>query len=47
MYISNVTDDYDNMTPNNCTDNEYNIDTTIHSFLPTVPCGLSFYVCLV
>ena len=42
MYIANVTDDYDNMTPINCTDNEYNIDIIKPTLLFTIPCGLSF-----
>ena len=43
MYIANVTDDYDNMTPTNCTDNEYNIDIIIPTLLFTIPCGVSFF----
>ena len=42
MSIANVTDDYHNITPNNCTDNEYNIDIIIPIILFTNPCGLSF-----
>ena len=42
MYIANVTDDYDNITPTNCTNNEYNNDIIIPTLLFTFPCGLSF-----
>ena len=53
MYITNITDDYDNitssnytdydnMTQTNCTNTENNIDIIIPSLLLTVPCGLSF-----
>ena len=44
MYIANVTDDYDNMTPTNCTDKEYNIDIIIPTLLFTILCGLSLIV---
>ena len=46
MYIANVTDEYDNITPTNCTDNEYNIDIITPTLLFTNPCGLSF-LCLI
>ena len=42
MYITNVTDDYDNMTLCNCTNNENDIDVIIPALLFTIPCGLSF-----
>ena len=42
MYLANNTVDYDNITPINCTDNEYNIDIVIPTILFTTPCGLSF-----
>ena len=42
MYIANVADGYDNMTPTNCTDIEKNFDIIIPSLLLTVPCGLLF-----
>ena len=42
MYITNVTDDYDNNNFSNCTDNEYIIDINIPTLLFTIPCGLSF-----
>ena len=47
MYITNVTDDYDNITSNNmtlsnCTNNENKIDMTIPALLLTIPCVLSF-----
>ena len=54
MYISNVTD-YDNMNDdysntfslnNNCTDKEDNIDISVPTFLFTIPCGLSLFLCL-
>ena len=42
MYITNITDDYDNTTDlNNC-----NIDIIIPTLLFTIPCGLS-YLCLI
>ena len=46
MYITNVTDDYDNMTLCNCTNNENDIDIIIPALLFTIPCGLSF-LCLI
>ena len=46
MYVTNITDDYDNITSNNCTNNEYNIDIIIQVLLFTIPCGLSF-LCLI
>ena len=51
MYITNVTDDYDNITStnitsSNCTNNENNNDIIIPALLFTVPCGLSF-LCLI
>ena len=51
MNVTNITDDYDNitstyMTTCNCTDNEYNIDIIIPILLFTIPCGLSF-LCLI
>ena len=50
MKIINVTDfdnitDYDDTSPCNCTDSEYNIDIIIPVLLFTIPCGLSF-LCL-
>ena len=44
MYVTNTTDDYDNITKN-CTDIENNIDLFIRRLLLTIPCGLSF-LCL-
>ena len=41
MYVTNITDDFDNTTLCNCTDNEYNIDIFIPALLFTIPCGLS------
>ena len=48
MYITNITDDYDNITEydistdtNNC-----NIDIIIPALIFTIPCGLSF-LCLI
>ena len=42
MYITNITDDYNNTTDiNNC-----NIDIIIPTLLFTIPCGLSF-LCLI
>ena len=47
MNITNITDDYDNITEyDNTTDtNDYNIDIIIPALLFTIPCGLSF-LCL-
>ena len=42
MYIATVTDEYDNMTPSNCTDDEYIIDLIKPTLIFTFPCGLSF-----
>ena len=48
MNITNITDDYDNITEyDNTTDtNNCNIDIIIPAFLFTIPCGLSF-LCLI
>ena len=46
MYVTNITDEYDYITSNNCTDNEYTIDIIIPVLLFTIPCGLSFF-CLI
>ena len=46
MYITNVTDDYDNMTLCNCTNNGNDIDIIIPALLFTIACGLSF-LCLI
>ena len=46
MYITNVTDDYDNMSLSNCTNTENDIDIFIPALLFTIPCGLSF-LCLI
>ena len=47
MNITNITDDYDNITEyDNTTDkNNCNIDIIIPALLFTIPCGLSF-LCL-
>ena len=47
MFITNITDDYDNITEyDNTTDsNNCNIDIIIPALLFTIPCGLSF-LCL-
>ena len=49
MYVTNVTNDYDNNTNDydnitftNCTDSEFNIDIIIPKLLLTILCGLSF-----
>ena len=42
MNVTKITDDYDNMTPTNCTDKDYNTDIIIPALLFTIPCGLSF-----
>ena len=54
MYVTNITDDYDNITSSkdtdyvnmsplsNCTNNENNIDIIIPTLLLRIPCGLSF-----
>ena len=49
MYVTTITDDYDNTTDlnftNNCTSNENNIDIILPILLLTIPYGLSF-LCL-
>ena len=45
MYVTNITDDYDNISLTNCTDNGNNNDIIIRTFLFTIPCGISF-LCL-
>ena len=56
MNVTNITEDYDNITStnftdydnitfNNCTNNENNTDIIIPTLLVTIPCGLSF-LCL-
>ena len=45
MYVLNITDDYDNMTLNNCTNNEINIEIIIPLFT-IIPCGMSL-MCLI
>ena len=49
MYITNVTNDYDNLTAdyinNNCTDNGNNIEIVI-PLITIIPCGMSL-VCLI
>ena len=45
MYVTDFTDDYDNMSLTNCTDNGNNIDIIKPTFLLTLPCGQSF-LCL-
>ena len=46
MYITIITDDYDNTTVayNNCTNNENDFAIIIPALLFTIPSGLSFYV---
>ena len=46
MYITNITDDYDNISLCNCTNNENDFDIIIPALLFTIPCGLSF-LCLI
>ena len=48
MYITNITDDYDNITEydNTLDTNNCNIDLIIPALLFTIPCGLSF-LCLI
>ena len=51
MYMSNIANDYDNitdkdnMTLTKCTDSENNIEITIPSFT-IIPCGMSL-ICLI
>ena len=42
MYVTNITDDYDNMKSSNCTKNENNIDIIIPTLILILPCGPSF-----
>ena len=48
MYVTNITDDYNDTLSknNNCTDNENNIDIIIPALLFTIPRGISF-LCLI
>ena len=47
MYVTNITDDIENMTLCNCTDNENNKNIEIIIPLITiVPCGMSL-ICLI
>ena len=57
MYITNITNDYDNVTSSNytdydnmtlcnCTNSENNFDIILPALLFTIPCGLSF-LCLI
>ena len=48
MNITNITDDYDNITEYDSTTdtNDCNIDIIIPAVLFTIPCGLSF-LCLI
>ena len=47
MYVTNITDDNENMTLCNCTDNENNNNIEIIKPLITiVPCGMSL-ICLI
>ena len=47
MYITNITVDYNDTLSinNNCTNNEKNIEITIHLFT-IIPCGMSL-ICLI
>ena len=46
MYVTNITDDNENMALCNCTDNENDIDIIIPALLFTIPYGISF-LCLI
>ena len=48
MNITNITDDYDNITEYDSTTNtnDCNIDIIVPELLFTIPCGLSF-LCLI
>ena len=45
MYVTDITDDYDNITDliftNNCTNKEKDFDIIIRTLLLTIPCSLS------
>ena len=45
MYITNITDDYDNISLCNCTNNENNIEIII-PLITIFPCRLSL-ICLI
>ena len=45
MYVLNTTDGFDNMTSNNCTNNENNIEIVILT-ITIIPCGMSL-ICLI
>ena len=46
MYITNITDDYnDTLSLNNCTNNDNNIEI-VKSLITIIPCGMSL-ICLI
>ena len=45
MYITNITDDYDNITSSNCTNNDNKIEIII-PLITIIPCGMSL-LCLI
>ena len=45
MFVTNITDDIENMTLCNCTDNENNNIEIIIPLITIVPCGMSL-ICL-
>ena len=45
MYITNITDDYDNISLCNCTNNDNNIEIVI-PLITIIPCGLQL-ICLI
>ena len=45
MFITNITDDYDNISSCKCTNNDNNIEIVI-PLITIIPCGLSL-ICLI
>ena len=45
MYITNITDDYDNISLCNCTNNDNHIEI-LSPLITILPCGLSL-ICLI
>ena len=46
MYVTNITDDNDNITLCNCTNNENNNIEIVIPLITIIPCGMSL-ICLI
>ena len=46
MYVTNITDDNENITSYNCTSNENNIIEIVIPLITIIPCGMSL-ICLI